>query len=181
MRAHTQTETYLTRCGRYMRVSSGSFGASCRTADGVHLSEQEICMKPRTKQNLMNAIQSEAFAHAMYKHFAERARSEDELGLAQVFQKAADSQWTEHFAGEIGACCLRADTTENLRISIEDEAELSQMYAQFADEAREDGDLRAASLFEKVRVEKANKHTELELTLERLGCSSGLRTVSLHQ
>jgi rubrerythrin len=142
---------------------------------------QEILMKPRTKQNLMSAIQSEAFAHAMYKRFAERARSEDELGLAHVFQRAADAQWTEHFAGEIGACCLRADTTENLRISIEDEAELSQMYAQFADQAREDGDLRAASLFEKVRVEKTNKQNELELTLERLGCSSGLRTVSLSQ
>jgi rubrerythrin len=176
VRAHTQTKavTFPSRC--YKMRSGGAF---VTFPNGMRRAVvmAGITMHPRTKQNLMTAIQSEAFTHAMYKHFAERARQEDELGLARVFQRAADSQWTEQFAGELRLTRLRSDTTENLRTSIDDEAELSQMYAQFADEARADGDLRTASLFEKVRLEKAGKQNELEMTLERLGCSSGVRTV----
>src|SRR4051812_1390927 len=134
-------------------------------------------MTPRTKQNVTTALQSEAFAQAALLRYAAHARMDEDWELAQVFQKIADSDRTRHFAKEAELVRLGANTAENLRAAINDQVGQIAMYSHFAQQATEDGDLRAAHLFEQVRHEKESQRAELEAALERLGYSSSTHVV----
>jgi rubrerythrin len=112
----------------------------------------EIMMNPRTKRNLNTALQSEAFTHAKYLRFAARARTNENWDLAQLFQTTADTDRTESFAKEAELAGLVANDSENLRCAMEEKQAEAAMYRQFAKEATADGDLVAATLFERMQT-----------------------------
>ncbi|MBV9225769.1 MAG: rubrerythrin family protein [Acidobacteriaceae bacterium] len=150
-----------------------------------HIAEwQPKCITPgkdhmtqRTKQNLNSAMQSEAFTQAAYLRYAAHARLEEDWELAQAFQKIADADRARFFAQEADLVRLGANTGENLRTAINDQVGQIAMYSHFAQQATEDGDSRAARLFEEVRHEKERQRTELEAALEKLGYSGTVQTV----
>ena len=111
----------------------------------------------KTEQNLMTAFAGESQARNKYTYFASKAKKEGYEQIAAIFQETADNE-KEHAklwfkllnGGAIGS------TEENLKAAAAGENyEWTDMYAEFAKTAKEEGFARIAYLFEEVgKIEK---------------------------
>ena len=120
----------------------------------------------KTEQNLMTAFAGESQARNKYTYFASKAKKEGYEQIAAIFQETADNE-KEHAklwfkllnGGEI------ATTEENLKAAAEGENyEWTDMYAEFAKTAKEEGFARIAYLFEEVgKIEKEHEERYLKL------------------
>lgn len=112
----------------------------------------------KTERNLKAAFSGESEARNKYTYFASKARKDGYVQIAQLFEETANNE-KEHakiwfkLLGGIGA------TEENLLAAAEGENyEWTDMYAQFAREAREEGFDQIAFLFDSVgRIEKEHE------------------------
>ena len=112
----------------------------------------------RTEQNLMAAFAGESQARNKYTYFASKAKKEGYVQIANLFLETADNE-KEHakiwfkLLGGIGS------TEENLAAAADGENhEWTDMYVQFAREAREEGFDEIAALFEGVAaIEKEHE------------------------
>ena len=124
----------------------------------------------KTEQNLMTAFAGESQARNKYTYFASKAKKEGYEQIAAIFQETADNE-KEHAkmwfkllnGGEIGT------TAENLNAAADGENyEWTDMYAEFAKIAKEEGFDHIAYLFEEVgKIEKEHEERYLKL-LENL-------------
>ena len=120
----------------------------------------------KTEQNLMTAFAGESQARNKYTYFASKAKKEGYEQIAAIFQETADNE-KEHAkmwfkllnGGEIGT------TAENLKAAADGENyEWTDMYAEFAKTAKEEGFDRIAYLFEEVgKIEKEHEERYLKL------------------
>ncbi len=118
----------------------------------------------KTEENLWTAFAGESQARNKYSYFAKVARKEGYEQIAAIFEETAGNEmahakiWFKELEG-IGT------TRENLQAAAEGEHdEWTSMYKQFAEEAREEGFLRLASLFEDVaQIEKEHEKRYLKL------------------
>ena len=114
----------------------------------------------KTEKNLMEAFAGESQARNKYTYFASKAKKEGYEQIAAIFQETADNE-KEHAkmwfkllqGGEI------LSTAENLKAAAEGENyEWTDMYAEFAKTAKEEGFDRLAYLFEGVaKIEKEHE------------------------
>ena len=114
----------------------------------------------KTEQNLMTAFAGESQARNKYTYFASKAKKEGYEQIAAIFLETAENE-KEHAkiwykllnGGEIGT------TTENLKAAAEGENyEWTDMYAEFAKTAKEEGFDKIAYLFEAVgKIEKEHE------------------------
>lgn len=114
----------------------------------------------KTEQNLMTAFAGESQARNKYTYFASKARKEGFEQIAAIFEETAANEkehaklwFKELCGGEI------PDTSANLEAAAEGENfEWTDMYAEFAKTAKEEGFARLAYLFEAVgKIEKAHE------------------------
>ena len=113
----------------------------------------------KTEQNLMTAFSGESQARNKYTYFASVAKKEGYQQISAIFEETANNEkehakmWYKILAGGIGT------TEENLLSAAEGENyEWTEMYAQFAKEAREEGFNDIAFQFEAVAaIEKAHE------------------------
>ena len=120
----------------------------------------------KTEQNLMTAFAGESQARNKYTYFASKAKKDGYEQIAAIFQETADNE-KEHAkmwfkllnGGEIGS------TAENLKAAADGENyEWTDMYAEFAKTAKEEGFARIAYLFEEVgKIEKEHEERYLKL------------------
>ena len=120
----------------------------------------------KTEQNLMTAFAGESQARNKYTYFASKAKKEGYEQIAAIFQETADNE-KEHAkmwfkllnGGEIGT------TTDNLKAAADGENyEWTDMYAEFAKIAKEEGFDHIAYLFEEVgKIEKEHEERYLKL------------------
>ena len=120
----------------------------------------------KTEQNLLTAFAGESQARNKYTYFASKAKKEGYEQIAAIFQETADNE-KEHAkmwfkllnGGEIGT------TEENLQAAADGENyEWTDMYAEFAKTAKEEGFTRIAYLFEEVaKIEKEHEERYLKL------------------
>ena len=118
----------------------------------------------QTEKNLEAAFAGESMARNKYTYFASKAKKEGYEQIAALFLKTADNEkehaklWLKELNG-IG------DTAENLGHAAEGENyEWTDMYAGFAETAKEEGFTRLAYLFDAVaKIEK--EHEERYRTL----------------
>jgi len=118
----------------------------------------------KTEKNLWEAFAGESMARNKYTYWAQIARNDGYEQIAALFEETAHNEmhhaklWFKELGG-IGT------TAENLKKGAEGENyEWTEMYANFAKEAREEGFTRIAGLFERVgKIEK--EHEERYLTL----------------
>ena len=120
----------------------------------------------KTEQNLMTAFAGESQARNKYTYFASKAKKEGYEQIAALFQETADNE-KEHAkiwfkllnGGEIGT------TEENLKAAADGENyEWTDMYAEFAKTAKEEGFDHIAYLFEEVaKIEKEHEERYLKL------------------
>ena len=120
----------------------------------------------KTEQNLMTAFAGESQARNKYTYFASKAKKEGYEQIAAIFQETSDNE-KEHAkmwfkllnGGEIGT------TAENLKAAADGENyEWTDMYAEFAKIAKEEGFDHIAYLFEEVgKIEKEHEERYLKL------------------
>ena len=120
----------------------------------------------KTEANLMTAFAGESQARNKYTYFASKAKKEGYEQIAGIFEETANNE-KEHAkmwfkllnGGDIST------TAENLKAAAEGENyEWTDMYAEFAKTAKEEGFDHIAYLFEEVaKIEKA--HEERYMTL----------------
>ena len=128
----------------------------------------------KTEQNLMTAFAGESQARNKYTYFASKAKKEGYEQIAAIFQETADNE-KEHAkmwfkllnGGEIGT------TAENLNAAaVGENYEWTDMYAEFAKIAKEEGFDHIAYLFEEVgKIEKEHEERYLKL-LENVKCGT---------
>ena len=120
----------------------------------------------KTEQNLMTAFAGESQARNKYDFYASKAKKDGYEQIAAIFSETAGNEkehaklWFKYFHG-IG------DTLENLLDAAAGENyEWTEMYKQFAEEARKEGFLDIAAQFEGVAaIEK--EHEERYRTLAK--------------
>lgn len=120
----------------------------------------------KTEKNLMTAFAGESQARNKYTYFVSKAKKEGYEQIAAIFQETADNE-KEHAkmwfkllnGGEIGT------TAENLNAAADGENyEWTDMYAEFAKIAKEEGFDHIAYLFEEVgKIEKEHEERYLKL------------------
>ena len=120
----------------------------------------------KTEQNLMTAFAGESQARNKYTFFASQAKKDGYEQIAAIFQETADNE-KEHAklwfkllnGGSIGS------TEENLKAAADGENyEWTDMYAEFAKTAKEEGFARIAYLFEEVgKIETEHEERYLKL------------------
>ncbi len=111
----------------------------------------------KTEKNLMEAFAGESQARNKYTYYASKAKKDGYVHIAKLFEETANNE-KEHakiwfkllHGGSIGS------TIENLEDAANGENyEWTDMYATFANEAREEGFEEIALLFENVaKIEK---------------------------
>ena len=111
----------------------------------------------RTEANLMTAFAGESQARNKYTYYASKAKKDGYVQIAQIFEETANNE-KEH--AKIWFKLLHDDgvpsTVENLKDAAAGENyEWTEMYAEFAKVAKEEGFDHIASLFEMVaKIEK---------------------------
>lgn len=113
----------------------------------------------KTEANLMAAFAGESQARNKYTYFASKAKKDGYVQIAKIFEETAENEkehakiWYKLLHDGIGS------TTENLKEAAEGENfEWTDMYADFAKEAREEGFDEIADLFEGVAaIEKEHE------------------------
>ena len=112
----------------------------------------------KTEQNLWEAFAGESQARNKYTYFASKAKKDGYVQIAKIFEETAANE-KEH--AEIWFKLLQGigSTAENLRAAAEGENyEWTDMYAQVAVDAREEGFDHIAFLFEQVgKIEKEHE------------------------
>ena len=124
----------------------------------------------KTEQNLMAAFAGESQARNKYTYYASQAKKEGFVQISKIFEETANNEkehaklWFKALHGE-----KIPDTMTNLQDAADGEQfEWTDMYANFAKEAREEGFEKVAVLFEKVaEIEKAHEERYRKL-LENL-------------
>ena len=113
----------------------------------------------KTEENLLAAFAGESEARNKYTYYASKARKEGYVQIANIFEETAANEkehakmWFKLLKGGIGT------TAENLADAAAGENyEWTDMYATFAEEAREEGFDEIATLFEGVAaIEKEHE------------------------
>ena len=122
----------------------------------------------RTEANLTAAFAGESQARNKYTYYASKAKEEGYRQIGEIFTETAENE-REH--AKIWFRLLHGDSIPDTATNLADAAageryEWTQMYAQFAQEAREEGFQNIARLFEQVGgIEK--QHEERFNTLLR--------------
>ena len=120
----------------------------------------------KTEKNLMEAFAGESQARNKYTYYASKAKKDGYEQIAAIFEETANNEkehakmwFKELHGGEVPS------TMENLEDAANGENyEWTEMYAEFAKTAKEEGFDRIAYLFEEVaKIEK--EHEERYLTL----------------
>ena len=113
----------------------------------------------KTEKNLMEAFAGESMARNKYSYYASKAKKDGYVQIAELFEETAANEkehaklWFKLLHDGIGA------TTANLLDAAEGENyEWTDMYANFAKDAREEGFDYIANLFEGVAaIEKEHE------------------------
>ena len=112
----------------------------------------------KTEKNLWEAFAGESQARNKYTYFASKAKKDGYVQIAKIFEETAANE-KEH--AEIWFKLLQGigSTAENLKSAAEGENyEWTDMYAQMAKDAREEGFDHIAFLFEQVgKIEKEHE------------------------
>ena len=112
----------------------------------------------KTEANLVTAFSGESQARNKYTYFASVAKKEGYEQIAAIFQKTADNE-KEHAKLWFKALGELGNTAQNLLSAAEGENyEWTDMYAQFAKEADEEGFPELAAKFR--MVGEVEKHHE---------------------
>ena len=114
----------------------------------------------RTEKNLMAAFAGESQARNKYTYYASKARKDGYVQIANIFEETANNE-KEH--AKLWFKALHGDEIPATTVNLEDadageNFEWTEMYAEFAKVAKEEGFTKLAYLFEAVgKIEKEHE------------------------
>lgn len=120
----------------------------------------------KTEENLEAGFAGESQARNKYTYFAAAARKEGYHYIARIFEETADNE-RRHAKDQFEMLGGIGDTKVNLRAAIEGEDyETTTMYPQFAAQAKEEGNTKAAVLFEQIAKVEAHHRDRYKKLLQ---------------
>ena len=114
----------------------------------------------KTEQNLKTALAGESVARNKYTYYASQAKKEGYVQISRIFEETANNE-KEH--AKLWFKALHRDKVPDTLTNLQDAAdgenyEWTDMYARFAEEAKEEGFDTLAILFEMVgKIEKEHE------------------------
>ena len=137
-------------------------GSKDYTTDSLNLNKTIMAelKGSKTEKNLQEAFAGESMARNKYTYYASQARKDGYVQIANIFEETANNEkehakiWFKLLHGE-----TIPSTAENLLDAAQGENyEWTDMYARFAQEAREEGFTKIAALFDMVgKIEKEHE------------------------
>ena len=122
----------------------------------------------KTEENLKTAFAGESQARNKYVYFAKVARNEGYHYIAKIFEETAENE-QQHAKDEFKLLEGIGNTVANLKETIEGENyETTQMYPGFGKVAREEGNTKAAVLFEQIAKVEAKHRDRYKKLLEMI-------------
>ncbi|MCP4764581.1 MAG: rubrerythrin family protein, partial [archaeon] len=101
----------------------------------------------KTEENLKGAFSGESQANRKYLAFAKKADEDGMPQIAKLFRAAAAAE-TIHAHAHLGVLGGIKSTIENLKTAVEGEHyEFTEMYPQFIEEAKAEGNKQAEKSF----------------------------------
>ena len=120
----------------------------------------------KTQENLKKAFAGESQARNKYLYFAKVARREGYHYIAKIFEETADNEM-QHAKDEFKFLNGISDTKTNLKVAMDGEHyENTEMYPTFAKQAREEGNEKAAKLFEEIAKVEIQHESRFKKLLE---------------
>ena len=130
-------------------------------------------MSPGTLDHLKTAMHGEAFAAAKYQLYADHARAQGNVELADLFERTGHMERAEHFGEQAALAQLVSDDAANLKDAIAGESyEVDTMYRDFAEQAHAAGDDAAGFRFEEIRRDEMRHLEAFKAALEKLGAGA---------
>lgn len=134
--------------------------------------ETQRTLHRKTPDNVTTATHGEAFAYVIYVLYAEDARKSGNQELADLFERAANTERFEHLVEEAQLGELVCNDTDTLEDAIKSESyEIDTMYLQFAQRAgAAASDTAAANRFEEISYDEMGHHNAFKAALAKLEC-----------
>ena len=130
-------------------------------------------INPQTRTNLMTAMHGEAFAYAKYLAYAQHARKNGNVAIADLFEQTAKVEHLEHFQELAELAQLVGSDADNLKDAIQGETQESQtMYPRFAEQATAAGDTAVAERFREIAQDEMKHRHMFRDALDSLEKSS---------
>jgi len=118
----------------------------------------------KTIDNLKTAFAGESQARNKYTYYASAARKEGYHYIAKIFEETAENE-KRHAKDEFKLLNGLGDTAANLKAAIGGEDyEVKTMYADFAKQAEQEGNLEATNLFKqilKIEAHHRDRYTKI--------------------
>ncbi|WOP17703.1 rubrerythrin family protein [Raineyella sp. LH-20] len=126
-------------------------------------------VQQQTAENLLTAMQGEAYANAKYLAFGDIARSSGDNKVSHLFTKTAKVEVGQHFAELADEASFVGSVEQNLQAAIDGESyETTTMYPTFAREAAAAGDTAAAELFTEIGADETTHAQNFQAALDSL-------------
>ncbi len=129
------------------------------------LTEEGI--RPQTRQDLKAAMRNEALAAMKYTAFAQHAREQGKVALAEILEQTAQSE-QRHFDEAARMYGLVREDWHNLSMAIVGEyVEFNQTYTEMAERAEAAGDKEVAKTFREIAAEEAKHHQDFKAAVSK--------------
>lgn len=120
-----------------------------------------------TLQNLEGALAGESMAHIKYRYFAQIAREEGFLDVAEHFEHTANQE-IKHAHGHLELLIGRPNTRECLELAIAGETyEYTEMYPKFERQASAESNIEAVREFNEQGRESLQHAQEFQAVLAK--------------
>lgn len=127
----------------------------------------EESIQLQTRQDLKAAMQNEALTVLKYTAFAEYARKQGKIALAEVLEQTTNAE-QRHFSEMARMYGLVREDWHNLANAIIGEyAESNQTYIQFAERAEAAGDKQVGKTFREIAAEEAIHHQDFRAAVSK--------------
>lgn len=122
----------------------------------------------KTEENLRKALEGESEARNKYTKWAGVAKKEGHQAIGKIFEETASNEY-EHADVIMKLLKMVGTTEKNLVKAVEGETyEWTQMYPEFARDAKEEGNEEAVKFFENVIGAEHHHAKRYQLLLDRL-------------
>ncbi|PWI05044.1 rubrerythrin family protein [Streptomyces sp. NWU339] len=119
-------------------------------------------------------MRDSGYAYAAYGLFAAEADRQGLPAVAQLFRGTAQTELDKHLREAATLAGTVGSNAANLRQAIEGETyEHEVMYRRFAEQARQDGDLEAAKLFDEIAADEGRHRNAFRTALEVVNTGRG--------
>jgi rubrerythrin len=132
---------------------------------GSAVADEEI--QQQTRQDLVAVMRNEALATMKYTAFAEHARKEGKIALAELLEQTAKAE-NRHFMEAARMYGLVREDWHNLSDAIVSEyADFSKTYVGLAERAEAAGDKEVARTFREMAIEEVKHHQDFKAAVSK--------------